>query len=672
MIRLRNIRLSRKLLLICLSFTAPIAVLLYFAVSQVNRTIDLCLLELAGTAYVRPLGMAMKLVGENQILARQVLSGEKGLDAQLADKQTQVDEAMRELERVDRDYGASLGLRSESAARLKGKRVTAQMVIQQWENLKTLVPTLKPEASDEQHMRLVDDLSTLIIEVVDSSHLAIDPDLDAFYLINAAVVILPQAQYRIARSIALGATVVERQKATPQEQTQVAIYASMLHDADYANILASVRTALAEDPAFYGSSRTLQEKVPPALQTFSTELNAFVDLLRKVASGQEPRTSLQEFLKGGAQVRQAAFTFRNLLTDEVDQLLETRLANNRWFRGSILVLSLLTVLLAVLLVARVMKSITVPLAACVQSLDALAAMDLTPRAEVLGSDELGKMAAAVSRAVEELRTAVQSIDRDAVVLSHSSEGMVTTSEQMSANAEETATQANVVSAAAEQVSKNVQSVALATQEMGSSIREVAKQATEAARVATAGVKVAEATNATVAKLGSSSEEIGKVVKVITSIAEQTNLLALNATIEAARVGEAGRGFAVVANEVKELARETASATEEISRKIDAIQSDSREVVGAITQIGAIINQINGIQTVIASAVEEQTVTTREIGHNVAEAANGTSEIARNIMGVAEAARNTSEGAHHAKHAADELQRLAAELKELVGRFKLDA
>jgi methyl-accepting chemotaxis protein len=183
------------------------------------------------------------------------------------------------------------------------------------------------------------------------------------------------------------------------------------------------------------------------------------------------------------------------------------------------------------------------------------------------------------------------------------------------------------------------------------------------------VKIADKTNATVAKLGESSAEIGNVVKVITGIAQQTNLLALNATIEAARAGEAGKGFAVVANEVKELAKQTAHATEDISRKIEAIQGDARGAVEAIRQIGNVINQINDIQNTIATAVEEQTATTGEISRNIAEAASGSSEIALNITGVAQAARGTTEGASDTKQSADELSRMALDLQQLVGHLK---
>jgi len=256
----------------------------------------------------------------------------------------------------------------------------------------------------------------------------------------------------------------------------------------------------------------------------------------------------------------------------------------------------------------------------------------------------------------------------ASALASSAEELTAVSTQMAGNAEETATQANVVSAASEEVSKNVSVVASGSEQMQSSIREISKSANEAAKVAKTAVGVAETTNGTISKLGESSIEIGKVIKVITSIAQQTNLLALNATIEAARAGEAGKGFAVVANEVKELAKETAKATEEIGQKIEAIQGDTKGAVQAIGEISTIINQINDISNNIASAVEEQTVTTNEIGRNVGEAAKGTGEIAKNIGGVAMAAQNTTKGAADTQKAAHALSTMAAQLQTLVSKF----
>jgi methyl-accepting chemotaxis protein len=295
--------------------------------------------------------------------------------------------------------------------------------------------------------------------------------------------------------------------------------------------------------------------------------------------------------------------------------------------------------------------------------------DLTREMTVQGADAVGQMSEGLAKFFATLRGNVGKIAQTAQVLASSSQELMSASQQMAANAEETATQANVASAAAEQVSKSVSTVATGTEEMGASIKEIAKSANEAARVATSAVKVANQTNAIVAKLGESSAEIGNVIKVITSIAEQTNLLALNATIEAARAGEAGKGFAVVANEVKELAKQTAKATEDIGRKIEAIQTDTKGAVDAISQIGKIINQINDLQNTIASAVEEQTATTGEMSRNVAEAAQGSNEIAQNITGVAQAARSTTEGASNTKGSADELARIALDLQKLVAQFK---
>jgi methyl-accepting chemotaxis protein len=229
----------------------------------------------------------------------------------------------------------------------------------------------------------------------------------------------------------------------------------------------------------------------------------------------------------------------------------------------------------------------------------------------------------------------------------------------------------VVASAAEQVSNNVITVAAGIEELTASISEIARNASQGAQVANSAVDVAETANVTISKLGDSSTEIGNVIKVITSIAEQTNLLALNATIEAARAGEAGKGFAVVAKEVKDLAKETAKATEDISQRIETIQGDTRAAIEAINEISAIINKVNDTQATIATAVEQQTATTSEMSRSISEAATGSSEIARNIAGVADAARNTTIGADDSQHAATELARMASELQALVGDFHIE-
>jgi methyl-accepting chemotaxis protein len=327
--------------------------------------------------------------------------------------------------------------------------------------------------------------------------------------------------------------------------------------------------------------------------------------------------------------------------------------------------------------------------------------DLTKRFEVNTSkrgDEITQLEHHFNEFVNTIHTLVKKIAGTASTVAGASTELSATSNQMAGNAEEMSQQSSTVAAAAEematnmtkmaaageQMSTNVKTVAAAVEEMTASISEVAKNAEQAAGVADRASNLTRVSNEKIGQLGTAADEIGKVIEVIQDIAEQTNLLALNATIEAARAGEAGKGFAVVAIEVKELAKQTAEATEDISRRIAAIQSSTGESVDAIGQISKVIEEVNGVSRTIASAVEQQSATTKEIAQNVsqvasasemvsrgvAESATASQEITKNIAGVDTAAKQTAQGAAQTQTAGAELSKMAEELQSLVGKFKV--
>jgi len=305
------------------------------------------------------------------------------------------------------------------------------------------------------------------------------------------------------------------------------------------------------------------------------------------------------------------------------------------------------------------------------AVSAAAQGDLGHPLDTQGDDLAGQMARALDTLFTELRASMKGIADNATQLTRASDGLTSLSVDMNEVALTNTASAQEASVLTNDVGSSVDSVAGAAEQMSSSIKEIARNTTEAETVAAQAVELAKSTDATVRKLADSSAGIGNVIKVITSIAEQTNLLALNATIEAARAGDAGKGFAVVANEVKELAKETARATEQIESRISDIQTDTDLAVNAIESIGNIINKISNIQSSITIAIDEQSSVTQEISRSILQTANGSEAISTLIDGVAEKARTNQQASDDVNRAAVELSDMAVQLQQLVARFASD-
>jgi len=353
-----------------------------------------------------------------------------------------------------------------------------------------------------------------------------------------------------------------------------------------------------------------------------------------------------------------------------ENLAGERRAQSEGYRWAV-ALVLCGLLLGSVTAGLIIRSIRKSMATMLVVIEEVAAKNLTSDdIEVGTQDEIGRAATALNAMKASLQSLMQSIAETTSHVASASEELSVTSQQITENSARTSAQGLAVSQATQRVSENLKSVSTGAGEMTSTIQSIASSAHEAASVASNAVQTARSANSSVAKLGQSSTEIGEVIKVITSIAQQTNLLALNATIEAARAGEAGKGFAVVANEVKELAKQTAKATEDISRKITGIQLDTKGAMEAIASITGVIAQINDISGSIAAAVEEQSATTNEMTSNVANAAKASEDISANIEAVAQAAQGTSASAQESQKAANDLATMASELRVLVGQFKI--
>jgi len=516
-----------------------------------------------------------------------------------------IEKALDNLEREDARSGKALEFTPEGLRLRKRDGSNFPNLRREWDIIKGEISQTNAKESELKHVKMIETIQSMIVHLGDTSNLILDPDLDSYYLMDASLSALPTLAKRLSD---LQARVLMKEKSESNE-LEMNLLARRASEDDMSRAEKDIETTIAEDERFHGLLEGL------------SDLKNSTGALKTVVEEALAASLLPEAPTAGSQLSEAidrTCTCQQAVSTQLEKLLQRRISTFRSQKHMGILLMSASLLLAIALVIWIGFSIVNPMSAGAKSLTSAA------------------------------------------------ENQRMTSLELTNNAEETSTQAQVVSAAAEQVSANVRSVAAAAEEMDATIREVASKAHQAARVAADAVTLAQSTSGLVSSLGESGSRIGGVVKLITSIAEQTNLLALNATIEAARAGEVGKGFAVVANEVKELAKETARATEDISGKINAIQQDTANAVRAISEVQATIKHINDIQSAIASAVEEQSATTREIGRNVTEAARGTADIASNIAGVAQAARGTSAGAHQVSASSGALLMLAGKLRALIG------
>jgi methyl-accepting chemotaxis protein len=409
-----------------------------------------------------------------------------------------------------------------------------------------------------------------------------------------------------------------------------------------------------------------------AFDQFTAAVQTYLQALAGLQQPNQPPAAVQQYLatmdQQEAIIEKALVTATEAAAAQAIQVVDDARGAYSSARTVTLLIIGIGVVVAVVLALLVAQSVTRPVQRIRQVLAQVRGGDLSVRAGATGGGELGEVAEALDETLDSIGSVMTLVGDSSGRLAAASNQLTSVADSIAHFSSTAAGQSDRVVTSAGEVAASVDTVATGSSQMEQAIREIAHNATEAARVAGQAVEVADATTRTVGKLGDSSQEIATVVKLINGIAEQTNLLALNATIEAARAGEAGKGFAVVASEVKELAQETARATEDISKRVEAIQADTAGAVEAIGQISSVIAEINDFQATIAAAVEQQTATTNEMNRNVAEAADGSRNIATAISGLAEGTQLTNDRVEDAQRAAAELARMSGELQDAVRRF----
>jgi methyl-accepting chemotaxis protein len=591
--------------------------------------------ERDGVAYLRPVLTLTARTVEARHLA---VSGGQRATAGIADAVGAVDAA-------DARYGSGLGA-TQAWAATKAALADADQ-------------SGPGQAAFEAYGKASTALLTLIVAVSDASNLTLDPDLDSYYVMDALVFRLPML-LDLTGQAADEALLVTAGSSGATE-------AARLHLARAAGALASTQAAI-DSGMKTASAKTNREELRAAQAEVQAEQKALGVVLTQVDEAVESGQMTRITAPAGDQARATVTRLMDVLAPQLDALLAARIDAFRTKAHVVEAAALAAVLLVGYLLVGFYRSATVPLRRMVHALRALAEGDLTRQVPVDTCDEVGQMGSALNNALARVREAIHALRSDADGVASASSELSAVSGEMRATVQSTAEQAEHASTIANDVSKHVVAVAAGAEQMSASIGEISSGASQAAAVAVGAVDTAGTTQRTIGRLGTSSAEIGEVVKVITAIAAQTNLLALNATIEAARAGETGKGFAVVAGEVKELAQETSRATDDIAARVTAIQNDAQAAVQAIDQIGSIIARINDFQATIASSVEEQSATTREMSHRISQVATGTNSIAAGISHVTDEAQQTTIGAVSTAQAADELARTAERLRGIVARF----
>ncbi|BET66827.1 methyl-accepting chemotaxis protein [Opitutales bacterium ASA1] len=621
--------------------------LLWLAISNLNGYIAFARQEAKGAAVLRPASEVLVEVCLHELSRRG--GGREGATAEALGR---VEGALARLRSALDVHGPALDFAAAGAAPDDRTGATLEDFEANWrEAVAAPWPEARRAYADTRAV-----LREMITHLGDTSKLILDPDLDSYYVMDLVLLAVPEAIDRVARTAALAGS------RTADTEREFIVLSTFVSDLDPTRIATSLRTALAEDDASYGHLASMHASLPPLEARYRESLAGLVAVL----GGGDGAVIAQR----SADVQEALVNFAHGGLDALEALLETRIDHYERTRRTQAIVAAGALLVALGLAREIARDIVKRLSQALDSVVRVSRGDLTGRVSGTATDEIGRISRAIDEMSGGLESSMTRVRDDAGSLSALAQQLAAVGTQVRADSHATADEAQAVAAAAEQVSRSIVAVAAAGEQMTASIKEIARQATGVTDMSIEAESLAKRADGMIGRLDKFSHEIATVTDVIGGIASQTNLLALNATIEASRAGDAGRGFAVVADEVKKLAGETGRFASEIRGKIDAIRDSTSETVEAVQRIATCVVDIRSAQTVIASSVEEQSVTTEETSSKTQEVARGGSEIAREIHSVSDAARRSSDAATQALEAAEQIASVSRAMHELVSGFRV--